>query len=146
MFSLSRIQLSKFAAMGSLVVLSTLGTPTRADELAQSLGPVGPHDPILTTVGSKRVLAFYEPGNDHCALNAVVWDNTNPRAVSAARVRISLEPGQIVHIDSAANESLNLQCGKNAEALTIIDTDSSVASGNTIQQPSQPLKASTSDF
>ena len=146
MFSPSRIQFSKFAAMGSLVVLSTLGTPTRADELAQSLGPVGPHDPILTTVGSKRVLAFYEPGNDHCALNAVVWDNTNPHAASAARVRISLEPGQIVHIDSAANESLNLQCGKNAEGLTIIDTDSSVASGNTIQQPSQPLKASTSDF
>jgi hypothetical protein len=146
MFSLSRIQFSKFAAMGSLVVLSTLGTPTRADELAQSLGPVGPHDPILTTVGSKRVIAFYEPGNDHCALNAVVWDNTNPHAVSAARVRISLEPGQIVHIDSAANESLSLQCGKNAEALTIVDTDSSVASGNTVQQPSQPLKASTSGF
>ena len=146
MFSPSRIQFSKFAAIGSLVVLSTLGTPTRADELAQSLGPVGPHDPILTTVGSKRVLAFYEPGNDHCALNAVVWDNTNPHAVSAARVRISLEPGQIVHIDSAANESLNLQCGKNAEALTIIDTDSSVASGNTIPQPSQPLKANTSGF
>ena len=42
MFSLSRIQFSKFAVMGSLVVLSTLGTTTRADELAQSLGPVGP--------------------------------------------------------------------------------------------------------
>jgi hypothetical protein len=76
----------------------------------------------------------------------VVWDNTNPHAVSAARVRISLEPGQIVHIDSAANESLNLQCGENAEALTIIDTDSSVASGNTIQPPGQPLKASSSGF
>ena len=101
MFSLSRIQFSKFAAMGSLVVLSTLGTPTRADELAQNLGPVGPHEAILT---------------------------------------------EIVHIDSAANESLNLQCGKNAETLTIIDTDSSVASGNTIQPPGQPLKASASGF
>ena len=39
MFSLSRIQFSKFAAMGSLVVLSTLGTPTRADELGQSSLP-----------------------------------------------------------------------------------------------------------
>ena len=48
MFLLSRIQFSKFAAMGSLVVLSTLGTPTRADELAQNLGPVGPHEAILT--------------------------------------------------------------------------------------------------
>ena len=77
MFSLSRIQFSKFAAMGSLVVLSTLGTPARADELAQNLGPVGPHEPILTTVGSQRVIAFYEPGNDRCALNAVVYDKTN---------------------------------------------------------------------
>ena len=48
MFSLSRIQFSKFAAMGSLVVLCTLGTPARADELAQNLGPVGPYEPILT--------------------------------------------------------------------------------------------------
>ena len=149
MFSLSRIQFSKFAAMGSLVVLSTLGTPARANELGQSLGPVGPHDPILTTVGSQRVIAFYEPGNDHCALHAVVWDNTNPHAVSAASVRISLEPSQIVHIDSAQKESLkslNLQCGENAEKLTIIDTDSLVASGTTIQPPRQPIKASASGF
>ena len=60
MFLLSRIQFSKFATIGSLVVLSTLGTPTRADELAQSLGPVGPHTAILTEVGSERVIAFYE--------------------------------------------------------------------------------------
>ena len=58
MFSLSRIQFSKFAAMGSLVVLCTLGTPAPADELAQNLGPVGPHEPILTEVGSQRVIAF----------------------------------------------------------------------------------------
>ena len=75
MFPLSRIQLLKFAA-GGLVVISTLGPPARADELAQSLGPVGPHEPILTTVGSQRVIAFYMPGSDRCALHAVVWDHT----------------------------------------------------------------------
>ena len=46
MFSLSRIQFSKSAAISGLVVLTTLGTPTRADELAQSLGPVGPHEAV----------------------------------------------------------------------------------------------------
>ena len=152
MFSLSRIQLSKFAAMGSLVVLGTLGTPTRADELAQSLGPVGPHEAILTEVGSERVIAFYEPDNGRCAVHAVVFDKTDGHTgmTTAARVRISLEPSQIVHIDSAHNESplksLNLQCGENAEKLTIIDTDSSAASGNSIQQPSPPLKANASGF
>jgi hypothetical protein len=39
-----------------------------------------------------------------------------------------------------------LQCGENAEKLTIIDTDSSVVSGITIQPPVQPLKANASGF
>ena len=144
---LSRIQLLKFAAAG--VVVCTLGSPALADELVQNLGPVGPHEAILTEVGSERVIAFYEPDNGRCAVHAVVFDKTDAYTgmTTAARVRVSLNPREIVHIDSADNESvksLNLQCGKNAEKLTIIDTDSSVASSNSIQQPSQPLKASTS--
>jgi hypothetical protein len=57
-----------------------------------------------------------------------------------------------VHIDSADNESvksLNLQCGKDAEKLTIIDTDSSVSSvvsDITVQPPGQPIEASASGF
>ena len=146
---LSRIQLLKFAAAGS-VVACMLGTPAQADELAQNLGPVGPHDPILTEVGSERVIAFYEPDNGRCAVHAVVFDKTDAYTgmTTAARVRVS-NPREIVHIDSADNESvksLSLQCGKNGEKLTIIDTDSSVASGITIQPPNQPIKASASGF
>ena len=147
---LSRIQLLKFAAAGS-VVACMLGTPAQADELAQNLGPVGPHDPILTEVGSERVIAFYEPDNGRCAVHAVVFDKTDAYTdtTTAARVRVSLNPREMVHIDSADNESvksLNLQCGENAEKLTIIDTDSLVASGITIQPPNQPIKASASGF
>ena len=147
---LSRIQLLKFAAAGS-VVACMLGTPAQADELGQNLGPVGPHEPILTEVGSERVIAFYEPDNGRCAVHAVVFDKTDAHTgmTTAARVRVSLNPREIVHIDSADNElvkSLNLQCGKNAEMLMIIDTDSLVASGTTIQSPAQPIKASASGF
>ena len=147
---LSRIQLLKFAAAGS-VVACMLGTPAQADELAQNLGPVGPHEPILTEVGSERVIAFYEPDNGRCAVHAVVFDKTDAYTgiTTAARVRVSLNPREMVHIDSADNESvksLSLQCGENAEKLTIIDTDSLVASGITIQSPAQPIKASASGF
>ena len=147
---LSCIQLLKFAAAG-VVVVCTLGTPARADELVQNLGPVGPHEPILTEVGSQRVIAFYEPDNGQCAVNAVVYDKTDAYTgmTTAARVRVGLNPGEMVHIDSTDNgslKSLNLQCGKNAEKLTIIDTDSLVASGITIQPPGQPVKASASGF
>ena len=146
----SRIQLLKFAAAGGVVVC-TLGTPARADELVQNLGPVGPHEAILTEVGSERVIAFYEPDNGRCAVHAVVFDKTDAYTgmTTAARVRVSLNPRETVHIDSADNESvksLSLQCGKNAETLTIIDTDSLVASGITIQPPAQAIKASTSGF
>ena len=125
---LSRIQRLKFAAAGS-VVACMLGTPAQADELAQNLGPVGPHEPILTEVGSERVMAFYEPDNGRCAVHAVVFDKTDAYTgmTTAVRVRVSLNPREMVHIDSADNElvkSLSLQCGENAEKLTIIDTDS----------------------
>ena len=146
----SHVHLLKFAAAGSVVVCM-LGTPAQADELAQNLGPVGPHEPILTEVGSERVIAFYEPDNGRCAVHAVVFDKTDAYTgmTTAARVRVSLNPREMVHIDSADNESvksLNLQCGENAEKLAIIDLDSAVASGITIQPPAQPIKASASGF
>ena len=121
MFSLTRIQLLKFAAASALVTLTAASTPARADEMIQNLGPVGPHEPILTMIGSERVIAFYVPDDTHCALNAVVWHNGDTDR--AARVRISLNPHQIVRIDGVDNKSLNLQCGDNAETLAIVDTD-----------------------
>ena len=129
MFSLTRTQFLTFAAAGALVVLSA-GNPARSDELLSNLGPVGPHEPILTTVGSKRVIAFYEPDGGHCAVNAVVWDSTPANTdtpYATARVRISLNPRQMVAIDSPENKSLNLQCGDNAETLAIVSPSKLIA-------------------
>ena len=127
MFALSK--LSRFATVGTLVVLGGYSLPARADELAQNLGPVGPNEPILTTVGSKRVIAFYEADGGHCGLNIVVWDRTDDSGNSAARVRVSLDPRQMVHIDSAENKSLNLQCGDTADTLKIVDTSKLITAG-----------------
>lgn len=141
MFPLTRIQFLKFAAAGAFGALSVASTPASADEMVQNLGPVGPHQGLLATIGSMRVIAFFEPGSGRCAVNAVVWDNLGADpGKSAKRVRVSIEPGQIVHIDTAEQESLNLQCGSNAATLAIIDTDSLSASGITAQPPGQPVK------
>jgi hypothetical protein len=117
-----------FAAVGALA-LTAASSPGYADEFAQHLGPVGPNEPILTTVGSKRVIAFYVPGNGHCGINVVVWDRRDESGDSAARVRVSLNPRQTVHIDSSENKSINLQCGEYAETLTLVDTGKLVAAG-----------------
>jgi hypothetical protein len=135
MFPLSRNFL-KFAAASALLALTVSGTPARADELAQNLGPVGPHEPILTEVGSERVLAFYEPDNGRCAVHAVVFDKTDAYTgmTTAARFRVSLKPREIVHIDSTDNESvksLNLQCGDDAASLALVDSNTRYASNLT---------------
>jgi hypothetical protein len=144
MFALSLTKILKLAAAGSLVVLGAFGVPAHADELPQSLGPVGPHEPILTTVGSKRVIAFYVPGGGRCAVHMVIGDVRDPEAALASRIRVELKPGQMVHLDSVDQKSLNLECGDNAERLAIVKNDELVAFGE--QQGGQSIKASTSGF
>ena len=152
MFSLPRMQsFSLAAAAGVLFTLS--GIPAMADELATNLGPVGPEEPILTAVGSKRVLAFYMQDSGRCAMHAVAWDNADADSViaesepdpahSAVRVRINLNPGQIAHIDTADNKSLNLQCGEDAATLALVDTHEQIAFG--ASTPNH-IKASASGF
>ena len=126
MYPLTRNGFLGFAAAGALA-LTVAGIPARADELAQNLGPVGPNEPILTTVGNKRVIAFYVPGGGQCTINVVVWDRTDASGDSAARVRLSLNPRQMVHIDSAENKSLNLQCGESADTLAVVDNGKFIA-------------------
>ena len=48
---------------------------------------------------------------------------------SAARVRVSLNPRQMVHIDSTDNKSINLQCGDYADTLALVDTSKLIAAG-----------------
>jgi hypothetical protein len=120
---LSRIRFLAFAAVGGLFVLSSLGASTQAQELPQNLGPVGPDEPILTDVGTKRVLAWYQPEDSAgCAVNAVVWNSADVEGTSTAGFRIRLDRGQMVHFDSAYNvKSLNLKCADDASTLSIVD-------------------------
>ena len=127
MFPLSRNFL-KFAAAGALVALTAASTPALADELVRNLGPVGPNQPMITTIGSKNVIAFYVPGNGGCNVQAVIWKSDDTAAATAAGFRVSLNPGQTASIDSAENKALTLRCGDYAETLAAVDTDHQVAS------------------
>ncbi len=75
--------------------------------------PIGPNDTILMTFGGKRAIAFYQADNGRCAVNAVVYEKTDAETglTTATRVRVSLDPLAIVHIDSSDNETMSLQCG-----------------------------------
>jgi hypothetical protein len=123
-------QLLKLAVAGAIVALTAASTPTRAGEMVQRYGPVGPNDTILATFGNKSVIAFYEVDNGRCAVNAVVFEQTDAETgmTTAARVRLNLSPRQIVHIDSSDNQTLHLQCGDDAKNLAVVDNNLKVAS------------------
>jgi hypothetical protein len=59
----------------------------------------------------------------------VVWDRSDDSGDSAARVRVSLNPRQMVHIDSAESKSINLQCGDDAETLALVDNSKFMSAG-----------------
>jgi hypothetical protein len=121
---------------GALVALVTVGVTARADELVEHLGPVGTNDTILATFGSKRVIAFFEQDNGRCTVSAVVFEKTDADTgmTTAARIRVTLRPHEMMHIDSSDNQALRLQCGSNAMTLGVLETDKVVASGSAAQQ------------
>ena len=127
MFPLTRIL--SLAAVGAISALIPVSLPAHADELTQNLGPVGPHEPLLTTVGNKRVIAFFEPDSGNCSFHTVIWNTTDVNADSAARIRADLNARQMLTIDTNDNQSLKLQCGDNAERLAIVGNKDFVAAG-----------------
>ena len=77
-----------------------------------TLGSSGPHEPMIASVGTKRVIAFFVPGNGNCNVQAVIWNSdSTDETNTAAGFRVSLKVGQTASIDSADNKSLNLRCG-----------------------------------
>ena len=114
--------------LGFAMALVLASAPTYADDLSQNLGPVGPNEPILTTVGGKRVIAFYEADGGSCGMHVTVWDRADISGGSAARVSVTLDPRQVIHIDTPENKSLNLQCGQYADTLAIVDESNVIAS------------------
>lgn len=115
-----RIKLVGLAAAGTLAALTVAGVPARADQPLTNLGPVGPSEPILVTIGTQRVIAFFVPEGGACAVNAVVWKDGDPDApYSSARVRVSLKPGQMFQLDGGQRQSMSLFCGADASSLAV---------------------------
>lgn len=110
------------AAFGAaFAMLVTVTAPVHAEAALTNLGPVGPGEPILVTLGAQRIVAFYAPERGGCAVSAVVWKDEGADApYASSRVRISLKPGQTVQLDSSQRQSLGLLCGADAATLAAV--------------------------
>ena len=119
------MRINKVLTIAAAALLSVLATTTMssAGEPAKvNLGPVGPNEPILATVGQSRLIAYYEPDGGKCAVSAVMFTtSTKGGGAKSTRVRVALHPGQIFRFDGAAGDRAILTCGPDAKALTVLN-------------------------
>jgi len=108
-------------AAGALSLFAATGFAIANDSRATDLGPVGPHQPILTNVGKSRLLAYYEPDQGKCAVSAVMSTAAADGSVDAKRVRVALHPGELFHLDGENNERVVFTCAPDAKAMTILN-------------------------
>ena len=114
---------SSILGLTALAMLVALGavSPASAEQPRSNYGPVGPSEPILAKIGTQRVIAFYKPEAGRCAVMAVVWGDLDAKEPYAStRIRIDLKPGEMVRLDAAEEQSMNLLCGADASTLAVV--------------------------
>jgi hypothetical protein len=75
---------------------------------------------MMATVGNKNIIAFYVPGGGYCNIDVVMSGRTDASDDLSGQVRVSLNPRESIHIDTADSHTLNLRCGNDAKTLAVI--------------------------
>src|SRR5262245_25331702 len=88
--SCSRV-LAAFCALAGVAALSMAAS---AEEYTTNLGPVGPNEPILATVGGQRVIAFFVPERGSCAVNTIMWKDAAADAPYTTSRQAEPAPGR----------------------------------------------------
>ena len=81
-----------------------------------------PVQSISYECGSKRMSGYFVQKATTCAVMLLIAEKIPSEEVpmlSAARVRLTLSPGQIVGLDSEEGRSLNITCGEDAAAVLV---------------------------
>ena len=123
MFSRKTFGISTFVM--STAVIFWASTPALSGEPQRQREGDAVYLPIQSIsyeFGSKAISGYFVSQGLACLLSLMISDKSNPDRLSpttAARVRLMLEPGQIVGLDSEEGRSLNFTCGGHAKTLVV---------------------------
>ncbi|MEM7221378.1 MAG: hypothetical protein AAF495_00260 [Pseudomonadota bacterium] len=88
-----------------------------------------PIQSISYTLGSKQAIGYFAKGDGQCDVTMMVVETSDPELASptsAARLRVSLNPGQQAGIDSVEGRTIEMICGNSADTLVVLDGDTKV--------------------
>src|SRR6516164_1096356 len=81
-----------------------------------------PIQSISYEFGSKAMSGYFVQRSSACLVTLMIAERSDPDSAStltATRVRLMLDPGQIAGLDSEEGGSLNFTCGKDAATLVV---------------------------
>jgi hypothetical protein len=79
-------------------------------------------------IGSKSMRGYFVQSNGACSVFLMITERINaeaPAPLSAARVRLVLQPGAVAGLDSAEGRSLNFTCDRAAAKLLVDEGETS---------------------
>ena len=122
MFSRTAFIISAFAAVIAASSWSS-GRAVSGESPLQKEGDARyrPIQSISYTIGSKSMSGYFVQRNSVCVVTLMIAEKTDPdlQSQSAPRVRVMLDPGQVVGVDSEEGRSLNLTCGEDAAEVVV---------------------------
>lgn len=112
-----------FTAVGLALLLA--GGASQGLRAAAESGPEQVYEPIQAIsyeLGSKRAIGHFARTNNACEVILMVAEIVDPEVATpttAARLRVTLQPGQAAGLDSENGRSIDLTCGPNGKTLSV---------------------------
>ncbi len=122
----SFLLLGSALVLGSALSSATALTASAGDEQEVEYKPI---QAISHVLGSKRAVGYFSRDGNACYVTLMVAEEVNLDVAmppTAARVRVSLMPGQTIKLDSEERKFLDITCGPKAE--TVVARSGDVAS------------------
>jgi hypothetical protein len=123
MFSRTTFVVSAFAAAIAASFWSS-GSAISGESRLQKEGDARyrPIQIINYEFGSKAMSGYFVQQNSVCLVTLMIAERSDPDSLSpltATRLRLMLDPGQIAGLDSEEGRSLNFTCGEDAATLVV---------------------------
>jgi len=108
--------------LGACVAVAGVGFAV-ADRTSAKADTFQPTQAMTYVLGSKRAVGYFERANGTCRVTLMIAEEVNTdvaEPTSAARLRVSLTPGQGATLGSAEGESIAVTCGAGAETVDVV--------------------------
>lgn len=106
----------------ALIALASIPKHLSAEALSATNTVASPIEGVSYDIGSKSMHGYFVRENGACSVILMIAEKIDPETappVSAARVRMMLQPGEVAGLDSEEGRSLNFTCGGSAATLLV---------------------------